>query len=100
MPLLPISTVMRLTNLTARKIRYYEEQHLIEPIRTDRNHRLFSLNHIDELLEIQDLLEQGINIAGIKIIFSLRKAANTKTYKGRRLQDINFRKIIQEELGQ
>ncbi|WP_332646869.1 MerR family transcriptional regulator [Lysinibacillus sp. 54212] len=99
-PLLPISTVMGLTNLTARQIRYYEEHHLIEPLRPDGNRRLYSLNNIDELLEIQELLEQGINIAGIKIVFSLKKEANSKMYKGRRLQDINFRKMIEEELEQ
>ncbi len=66
MPLLPISIVMQLTDLTARQIRYYEEHGLIEPARTDGNRRMFSLNDVDALLEVKDLLEQGINMAGIK----------------------------------
>lgn len=66
MPILPIRTVMQITNLTARQIRYYEEHELVEPMRSVGNRRVFSLQNVDELLEIQELLEEGINIAGIK----------------------------------
>ena len=72
MPLFQIGTVMQLTELTARQIRYYEEHNLISPARTDGNRRLFSLNDIDTLLEIKDLIDQGINMAGIKQIFSVK----------------------------
>ncbi|MFP3423064.1 MerR family transcriptional regulator, partial [Bacillus sp. SIMBA_161] len=64
MPILPISIVMQLTDLTARQIRYYEEQKLISPARTEGNKRMFSLNDVDALLEIKDYLEQGLNVAG------------------------------------
>ncbi|HEY4622810.1 MAG TPA: MerR family transcriptional regulator, partial [Solibacillus sp.] len=60
MPLLPISIVMQLTDLTARQIRYYEEHELVQPARTEGNRRMFSLNDVDILLEIKDLLDQGI----------------------------------------
>ena len=97
-PVLPISTVMQLTNLTARQIRYYEEHHLIEPVRTEGNRRMFSLNNIDELLEIQELLEQGINIAGIKKVFALKKEVNKRTFRGMDLDELDFRSIVQEEM--
>ena len=97
-PVLPISTVMQLTNLTARQIRYYEEHHLIEPVRTEGNRRMFSLNNIDELLEIQELLEQGINIAGIKKVFALKKEVNKRTFRGINLEELDFRSIVQEEM--
>ena len=97
-PILPISTVMQLTNLTARQIRYYEEHHLIEPVRTEGNRRMFSLNNIDELLEIQELLEQGINIAGIKKVFALKKEVNKRTFRGINLEELDFRSIVQEEM--
>lgn len=97
-PVLPISTVMQLTNLTARQIRYYEEHHLIEPVRTEGNRRMFSLNNIDELLEIQELLEQGINIAGIKKVFALKKEVNKRTFRGLDLDELDFRSIVQEEM--
>lgn len=67
-PLFPISIVMELTELTARQIRYYEEQNLIKPARTKGKHRLFSFADIDLLLEIKSLLDKGVNLAGIKEI--------------------------------
>ncbi|MCF6093118.1 MerR family transcriptional regulator [Microaerobacter geothermalis] len=66
MALFPIGIVMQLTELTARQIRYYEENELIHPARTKGNQRLFSFNDVDRLLEIKSLIEKGINIAGIK----------------------------------
>ncbi len=72
MPLLPISMVMQLTELTARQIRYYEEHELIVPARSEGNRRMFSLDDIDALLEIRELLDQGINMAGVKKVFAIR----------------------------
>jgi MerR family transcriptional regulator, glutamine synthetase repressor len=69
MALFSMGNVMKLTELTARQIRYYEEQGLIHPERNDGNQRVFSLNDIDRLLEIKDLIDKGINIAGIKEIY-------------------------------
>ena len=39
---------------------------MISPARTDGNRRLYCLNDIDRLLEIKDLIDQGVNMAGIK----------------------------------
>ena len=47
----PIGSVMKLTDLTARQIRYYEDQQLITPARTEGNRRMFSLNDMDRLLD-------------------------------------------------
>ena len=33
---------------------------------------MFSLNDIDQTLEIKDLIDQGVNLAGIKEIFSVK----------------------------
>ncbi|MFC4388073.1 MerR family transcriptional regulator [Gracilibacillus marinus] len=62
----PISVVEELTHLTGRQIRYYEEQGLISPTRNMGNRRLFSFNDIERLKEIKGLIDQGINIAGVK----------------------------------
>ena len=66
MALFPISTVMKLTDLSARQIRYYEQHGLVRPARTKGNQRLFSFNDVERLLEIKSLIEKGVNIAGIK----------------------------------
>ncbi len=62
----PMSSVMKLTDLTARKIRYYEEQELIFPERNAGNNRLFSLNDIDRLLEIKEMISDDFTIKEIK----------------------------------
>lgn len=72
-PLFSMSIVGQLTGLTARQIRYYEEHKLVYPARSDGNRRLFSFNDIDRLLEIKDLIDQGINLAGIKEVFKLNE---------------------------
>ncbi|MCD9021011.1 MerR family transcriptional regulator [Cohnella silvisoli] len=70
MALFPIGIVMKLTDLTARQIRYYEQHELIQPARTDGNQRLFSFNDVERLMEIKSLIEKGVNIAGIKQVMN------------------------------
>ena len=99
MPLLSISIVMQLTDLTARQIRYYEEHDLIQPHRTEGNRRMFSLNDVDTLLEIKDMLEQGINMAGIKKVFALKNDPETQQ-ANKEISDSDLRKILREEMRQ
>ena len=99
MPLLSISIVMQLTDLTARQIRYYEEHDLIQPHRTEGNRRMFSLNDVDKLLEIKDMLEQGVNMAGIKKVFEMKD--NPALQQGNKeISDTELRKILREEMRQ
>lgn len=105
MPLFPISIVMQLTELSARQIRYYEEHQLVAPARTEGNRRLFSLNDIDILLEIKEMLEQGVNLAGIKKVFSVKEEAhkqvntvNQQEKVKRDLSDEELRKLLRAEL--
>lgn len=97
MSVFPIGTVMKLTDLTARQIRYYEEQGLIHPERNEGNRRMYSLNDIDVLLEIKDYLHDGLNMAGIKQIYEMKKSAkeNAQTQSG--LTDQDVRRILYDE---
>lgn len=97
MPIFPIGPVMELTGLSARQIRYYEEHQLITPARTKGNQRMFSLNDIEKLLEIKELLDQGVNIAGIKRILALEEE-NRKISGKKELSEEQLRKILREEL--
>lgn len=94
---LPIGTVMKLTDLSARQIRYYEEQSLVTPERNKGNQRMFSLNDIDRLLEIKDYLNEGMNIAGIRYIFK-EKAEKKSTETKSNLTDDDVRRILHREL--
>lgn len=100
MPLLPISMVMQLTELTARQIRYYEEHELITPARSEGNRRMFSLDDVDALLEIRELLDQGINMAGIKKVFDMRNTNDVITSDTISISDAELRTILREEMLQ
>lgn len=102
MPLFPMGIVMQLTELTARQIRYYEEHQLISPARTDGNRRLFSFNDVDRLLEIKDLLEQGINLAGIKKLIAVKDAvkASPEVVSKQQLSNAELRNILRAEILQ
>lgn len=97
MPILPIRLVMQITSLSARQIRYYEEHELVEPMRSQGNRRMFSLQNVDELLEIQELLEEGVNIAGIKKVFALKRESNRQTYRGKTFRNEDIRAIVLKE---
>ncbi|MFC6275778.1 MerR family transcriptional regulator [Levilactobacillus tangyuanensis] len=96
---LPIGTVMKLTDLTARQIRYYEAQQLIQPERNEGNRRMYSLNDIDRLLEIRDYLAEGVNIAGIKAIYEQQASAAQAKEENLEhpLTDDDVRRIMQDE---
>ncbi|WP_338030683.1 MerR family transcriptional regulator [Cytobacillus citreus] len=104
MPLFPIGPVMQLTELTARQIRYYEEHQLISPARTDGNRRMFSLNDIDKLLEVKDLIDQGVNMAGIKHLFALKNQEANPILKAekteRELSNDDVRRLLRKEIVQ
>ena len=70
MAVFSMSVVCKLTELTARQIRYYETHELVMPERTEGNKRLFSLNDLERLLEIKSLIEKGFNLKGIKQIIT------------------------------
>ncbi|WP_099158182.1 MerR family transcriptional regulator [Virgibacillus ndiopensis] len=103
MPLFSIGIVKKLTELTARQIRNYEEHGLINPERTSGNQRLFSFNDVDRLLEIKDLLDKGINLAGIKhlLVMEEQKMLMEKQKKEEQyalLSDKDLRKMLKNEL--
>ncbi|MGM0523141.1 MAG: MerR family transcriptional regulator [Bacillota bacterium] len=102
-PLFSIGIVKDLTGLTARQIRYYEEHQLIHPARTEGNQRLFSFNDVDRLLEIKELIEKGINLAGIKQVLQLKELPVTdqvdRPVKDQAdLSDKELRKYLRQEL--
>ncbi|MDR1473004.1 MAG: MerR family transcriptional regulator [Lactobacillales bacterium] len=102
MSVFPIGTVMKLTELSARQIRYYEEQRLIKPERSEGNRRLYSLKDIDVLLEIKDYLSDGLNMAGIKHLLEKKMQAQKKAREQaqKTLTDEDVRRIFRDEFLQ
>jgi MerR family glutamine synthetase transcriptional repressor len=106
MALFPIGIVMRLTDLTARQIRYYEQHELVIPARTNGNQRLYSFNDVERLMEIRDLIEKGVNIAGIKqVLLPVSKDSEDATIlnehtevKRKELSDSQLHKMLKQQL--
>ena len=95
MAVLPIGTVMKLTDLSARQIRYYEEQGLISPERNEGNRRMYSLNDVEAVFDVADLLAEGNNIADIKRIYAQRKK---KSFKNLSISEVHH--ALEREFAQ
>jgi len=104
--LFSIGTVMKLTDLSARQIRYYEQHELIQPARTSGKQRLFSFNDVEKLLEIKSLIEKGVNIAGIKQVVGPGSGAATEPnvvggppiMKRREMTDPQVHRMLKQQL--
>src|SRR5579862_1227093 len=69
-----ISAVAKMFSVHQQTIRLYEKQGLVTPKRSEGNTRLFSEEDINRLEEIIYLThELGINLAGVEVIFKLKK---------------------------
>jgi len=72
-----IGEVAEILGATVRAIRYYEEEGLLVPHRTDGGTRLYSEQHIDRLRAILHLAGNGFSIEVIGLIGSTRKTCTT-----------------------
>lgn len=67
--LYPIREVSRLTGVKPITLRAWERRYnLIEPVRTDSGHRLYTQQHIDYLKQALKLVEDGIPISRVKSV--------------------------------
>ena len=60
-----ISVAAELVGTGVQNLRAYEARGLLEPERTEGGTRRYSANDLDRLRRIGDLLEAGLNLAGI-----------------------------------
>ena len=74
---LKIGEVADLLKTTVRTIRYYEEEGLLEPFRTDGGTRLYSHQHVNRLKAIVHLAENGFSLDVIRLIGTTRKTCAT-----------------------
>ncbi|VAX27254.1 hypothetical protein MNBD_IGNAVI01-1120 [hydrothermal vent metagenome] len=71
-PVYTLGTVSRLSQISVYSIRQYIDNGLVIPHKTTSNRHLFSQVDIMRLKCIKDqLLQMGLNIAGIKALYSL-----------------------------
>jgi len=82
------SEVSDMFDIEPRTLFVYESEHLITPERTPTQRRRYSRNDIERIRLIRELTAvNGINLAGIKVIFSLMEAAS---HQGLPLPDGEF----------
>ncbi|MGI6037091.1 MAG: MerR family transcriptional regulator [Limnochordia bacterium] len=72
-PVYSIGQVAKLTGLTARQIRYYEQAGLFRAQRSLSNRRLYSTEHVEQLKSIKEMIDKGWTIAGIKNYFAAQR---------------------------
>lgn len=74
-PFYQISQVSKLLNITSDRLRTYEEEGLIKPFRAKHSRdgkRLFSLEEVEWLEIIRELIKLGVTIPVIRIFLSCK----------------------------
>ena len=68
-----ISVAAELSGVGPQTLRLYERRGLLTPARTDGGTRRYSDNDVERLRRIKNLIEGGINLAGIARILDLEE---------------------------
>ena len=67
-----ISVTADLVGTGVQNLRLYERRGLLEPSRTDGGTRLYSRNDVTRLGRITELLDAGLNLAGVAMVLDLQ----------------------------
>ncbi|GGK78209.1 MerR family transcriptional regulator [Ornithinimicrobium pekingense] len=68
-----ISVAAELVGMAVPSLRLYESHGLLEPDRTPGGTRRYSVNDLERLRTIAELLEAGVNLTGIAMILQLQE---------------------------
>jgi DNA-binding transcriptional MerR regulator len=83
-PVYTIGVAARLLGVSPQTLRVIEREGLLEPYRTEANIRLYSENDLLLLRRIRNLIsEEGVNLAGVKIILEMEARMGKMTIKYR-----------------
>ena len=66
-----ISVAASLAGVHPQTLRIYEQRHLIQPTRTPKGTRLYSDENVETLRRIQELTDEGMNLAGVQRVFDM-----------------------------
>jgi MerR family transcriptional regulator/heat shock protein HspR len=67
-----ISVAAELVGMGVQTLRLYEARGLLDPERTGGGTRRYSANDLDRIRRIGDLLDAGLNLAGIAMVMDLQ----------------------------
>ena len=71
-PVYTIGAASRLTGIPIWTLRWIERHGLLRPSRTEGKQRLYTDVDLSRLRDVRGLMEQKVNLAGIRVILSLR----------------------------
>ena len=77
-PLYMISVAAELTGMHPQTLRVYESKGLVNPKRSGGNTRLYSRADIERLELINQLTDEGINLAGVVRILDMKERAEKR----------------------
>ena len=66
-----ISVAAELAGVHPQTLRIYERKGLVDPARTEGGSRRYSDSDINQLRRIQELTNEGLNLAGVKRVLEL-----------------------------
>jgi MerR family transcriptional regulator/heat shock protein HspR len=81
-----ISVAADMVSMQIQNLRVYERHGLVEPDRTAGGTRLYSPDDIDRLTRVRELLEEGLNLAGIARVVALEAEVDQLRNENRRLR--------------
>jgi MerR family transcriptional regulator/heat shock protein HspR len=82
-----ISVAAEIAGVHPQTLRIYERKGLLDPARTDGGSRRYSEIDIDKLKRIQELTNEGLNLAGVKRVLELEAMVADLRDAIARLQD-------------
>jgi MerR family transcriptional regulator/heat shock protein HspR len=82
-----IGIAAELAGMHPQTLRVYERRGLITPRRSARNTRLYSEADVALLRRIQQLSEEGLNLAGIERVMALERRLERAERRARDLED-------------
>lgn len=85
-PLYMISVAAELTGMHPQTLRVYESKGLVNPKRSGGNTRLYSRADIERLELINQLTDEGINLAGVVRILDMKERAEDRERENEKLR--------------
>ena len=71
-PVFGISVTAALTGVQPHALRDYEAKGLLEPFRTEGGTRRYSRADVDRVQEVSALLDEGLNLAGVRRVLDMQ----------------------------
>ena len=87
LPVFVISVAAELAGMHPQTLRVYESKGLVNPKRSGGNTRLYSQSDIERLELINQLTDEGINLAGVVRILDMKERAEERERENEKLRE-------------